>query len=102
MSQRIRDMCKQVQDMCKQVQRNLDSDLRKKMAMVTSAQDVCHQLLNHLRLSNLNFLVSETPFSAQIFLRKRFVKEATGPSWPQQSPIFPTSHKNLNQVEQVQ
>jgi predicted RNase H-like nuclease (RuvC/YqgF family) len=50
----------------------------------------------------LNFLVSETPYSAQIVLRKRFVKEATGPSWPQQSLIFPTSHENLNQVEQVQ
>ena len=72
------------------------------MAMVNSAQDVCHQLLNLLRLSNLNFLVSETPYSAQIMLRKRFVKEATSPSWPQKSPIFPTSHENLDQVEQVQ
>ena len=72
------------------------------MAMVTSAQDACHQLLNLLRLSNLNFLVSETPYSAQIMLRKRFVKEASSPSWPQKSPIFPTSHENLVQVEQFQ
>ena len=53
------------------------------MALVTSAQDVCHQLFNQLRLSNLNYLVSETPYSAQIVLRKRFVKEATGPAWAQ-------------------
>ena len=70
--------------------------------MVNSAQDVCHQLLNLLRLSNLNFIVSEAPYSAQIMLRKRFVKEATSPSWPQKSPIFPNSHENLDQVEQVQ
>ena len=45
----------------------------------TTASHVCQQLLNQLRLSNLNFIVSETPYSAQIFLRKRFLKELNGP-----------------------
>ena len=40
---------------------------------------ICQQLLSQLRLSNLNFLLSETPYSAQIILRKRFVKECLGP-----------------------
>ena len=51
------------------------------MAMATSATAVCQLLLNQLRSSNLNFIVSETPYSAQIMLRKRFVKEASGPAW---------------------
>ena len=51
------------------------------MAMATSATAVCQLILNQLRSSNLNFIVSETPYSAQIMLRKRFVKEASGPAW---------------------
>jgi hypothetical protein len=50
--------------------------------MAVSPHDVCDQLLQQLRLSNLNFVVSETPYSAKICLRKRFVKEANGPDVP--------------------
>ena len=46
-----------------------------------SATAVCQLLLNQLRSSNLNFIISETPYSAQILLQKRFVKEASGPAW---------------------
>ena len=46
-----------------------------------SATAVCQLLLNQLRSKNLNFIISETPYSAQILLRKRFVKEASGPAW---------------------
>ena len=49
--------------------------------MAVSASEVCHHLLQQLRLSNLNFVLSETPYSAQIILRKRFLKEVTGPSF---------------------
>ena len=49
--------------------------------MAASANEVCHHLLHQLRLSNLNFVLSETPYSAQIILRKRFLKEFTGPSF---------------------
>ena len=45
-----------------------------------AAQEVFHQLMYQLRSSNLNFILSETPYSAQILLRKRFLKEASGPS----------------------
>ena len=48
--------------------------------MDIAAHKACHHLLNQLRLSNLHFFISETPYSAQIMLRKRFLKEATGPS----------------------
>ena len=44
------------------------------------AHTVCQQVLNQLKLSNLNFIISETPYSAQIMLRKRFLREANGPS----------------------
>ena len=49
--------------------------------MATSATAVFQLILNQLRSSNLNFIVSETPYSAQIMIRKRFVKEASGPAW---------------------
>ena len=47
--------------------------------MAASAHNVCQQILNNLRLSNLNFMISETPYSAQILLKKRFLKEVSGP-----------------------
>ena len=47
--------------------------------MLSPAHDVCQQILNQLRLSQLNFKVIETPFSAEVVVRKRFVKDAEGP-----------------------
>ena len=47
--------------------------------MGPSASEVYHQLIKKLRLSNLNFLLSETPYSAQIIIRKRFLKDVTCP-----------------------
>ena len=48
--------------------------------MANFAQLICRQLLpDQLRYSNLNFFLSETPYSAQIILRKPFVKECSGP-----------------------
>jgi uncharacterized protein YnzC (UPF0291/DUF896 family) len=44
-----------------------------------SAHDVCHELLYHLRSSNLHFALSETPHSVQIMLRKRYLKGFKGP-----------------------
>ena len=52
----------------------------KNIAIDISAHDVCHALLYQLRLSNLHFGISETPYSVQILLRKRFLREATGPA----------------------
>ena len=43
--------------------------------MEALAQSVCQQLLSQLKLSNLNYVVTETPYSAQINIRKRFIKE---------------------------
>ena len=39
------------------------------------ATTVCMNILEEIRSSNLNFEISETPYSAYISLRKRFVKE---------------------------
>lgn len=44
--------------------------------MMGTPQDSCNYLLQTLRESNLNFLVSETPFSVQICVRKKFVSNA--------------------------
>ena len=40
-----------------------------------SAQFACGQILFCLKNSNLNYLVKETPYSAYITIRKKFVKE---------------------------
>ena len=57
--------------------------------MGPSASEVYHQLIKKLRLSNLNFLLSETPYSAQIIIRKRFLKDVTCPD-----PSFDVSAAN--------
>ena len=42
--------------------------------------DVCHRILYQLQLSQLNFKVTETSYSAEIVLRKRFIKNSRGPA----------------------
>ena len=51
-----------------------------------SPQYVWQELLQMLRDSNLHFLLTETPHSAQIMLRKRFLKDAKSPA-----PHLPTN-----------
>ena len=63
--------------------------------MGVSPQDVCQQLLHQLRLSNLNFLISETPYSANICLRKRFVKD------PKNHTILPDAKPLSNSNEKI-
>ena len=38
------------------------------------ANQVCEKLLGNIRTSKLNYLVNETPYSAFITIRKRFIK----------------------------
>ena len=42
--------------------------------MVNSAHEVCHRILDQLKSSQLNFKITETPFSAEVIVRKRFIK----------------------------
>ena len=46
------------------------------------AHNVFSQLLQELRFSNLHFILTETPYSAQIMLRKRFLKGSEGTAAP--------------------
>ena len=66
------------------------------MAVEASAQDVCHQLLYELRMSNLHFALSETPHSVQILIRKRFLNDKQGPAKPTPQPSF---HEQVNLLE---
>ena len=61
-----------------------------------SAHEVYQDLVQKLRHSHLHFVLSETPYSAQILLRKRFLKEAKGPAGLRQSP---SSYQGFQQVE---
>ena len=71
------------------------------MACKRSAQDVSHQLLYDLRMSNLHFASSETPHSVQIVIRKRFLKDKTGPkrissnSYFQDQELQRLDHQNV-------
>ena len=44
------------------------------MTSPSSPHDICDQILQGIRASQINFVISETPYSAQICLRKRFLK----------------------------
>ena len=45
-----------------------------------AANETFQQLVQKLYTSNLHFHLSETPFSAQILIRKRFLRDKCGPS----------------------
>ena len=47
-----------------------------KMTGENSAERACGQILFGLKMSNLNYMVKETPFSAYITVRKKFLKSA--------------------------
>ena len=47
--------------------------------MVTNAQDICDEVLKTLKLSNLCFLIRETPFAVEIKLKKKFIAEFSEP-----------------------
>ena len=64
------------------------------------AQSVCQQLISQLKLSHLNYLVTETPYSAQITIRKRFLKEYSGPN--SNFFLFGSDVKNLeSQIKEL-
>ena len=64
--------------------------------MVISAHQTCHQILDQLKVSQLNFKITETPYSAHVIVRKRFIKDSEGPHHN-----FPTSFPSV-QIEGLQ
>ena len=62
------------------------------------ANEACRHILDHLRYSNLNFIVTETPYSANIVLRKSFVK-----TFKTQLPAssFPSNQEVQNSAKNV-
>ena len=50
--------------------------------MAMSVNKTFPELVQKLYESDLHFLMSETPFSAQIMIRKKFLKHRTGPRPP--------------------
>ena len=47
-----------------------------KMVGEMSVEKACGQILFCLKMSNLNYMVKETPFSAYVTIRKKFVKNS--------------------------
>ena len=46
------------------------------MARENSAEKACGTILFCLKMSKLNYMVKETPFSAYVKIRKKFVKSS--------------------------
>ena len=65
------------------------------------ANDACRHVLDQLRHSNLNFLVTETPYSANIVLRKSFVKTLKTP-WPASLSSKPVIQNSENVIENLE
>ena len=68
--------------------------------MVDLANTVCQQVLDQLKCSNLNFIISETPYSAQIMLKKRFLREVSGPSASFNSSVDHNASEKLHALNQ--
>ena len=64
----------------------------------SEVQDICDQILRHVKTSNLNFVISETPFSVEIKIKKTFVKQFNEPEKKPhtKNTMKPTTTKVLN------
>ena len=62
------------------IQENLLIQITRNLTMAISPNETFLQIKKLLYHSNLHFHLSETPFSAQIMIRKRFLKGTEGPS----------------------
>ena len=60
-----------------------------------SPQESCNELLRTLRDSNLHFIVSESPYSLQICIRKKFLKNA--PEHKKPVPPFASSSSSARE-----
>ena len=65
-----------------------------------TANEAYQQLVQKLYSSHLHFLLSETPFSAQILIRKKFIKDRTTPS--SSASILQSEENYNNQILELQ
>ena len=66
--------------------------------MATTANEIYYLLIQKLQQSQLNFHLTETPYSAQILIRKRFLKDKTCPTtlfFPNNDEMKNTADDNL-------
>ena len=67
---------------------NSDSDFDPKMA----AAEVFETIINHVKLSNLNFRMEITPFSASIIIKKSLIKDKSGYHLRPQIQTYQSGH----------
>ena len=59
-------------------------------------QNTCENLVNQVKNSNLNFLIfSETPYSVNICIKKRFIKEFSSSNFPAHQEINALSNNSV-------
>ena len=57
--------------------------------VVITVQDTCdQQILKEVKQSDLNFVISETPFSLEIIIKKKFVYLVKQSSSPQTTQVL--------------
>ena len=72
------------------------------MASSLSAHEACEKILLETRSSNLHFVISESPYSAQISLRKRFVKEFNASRSQPQISLNSDKDQTSNIIQQLE
>merc|ERR1712208_21320 len=70
---------------------NYTSDLNLTMA----ASELFESIIDQVRSSNLNFQIQMTPFSANIVIKKTFIKDNSG------FPLLPPTYKNHNHDQEI-
>ena len=60
--------------------------------MASFVQELYDQILKHVKNSNLNFVIAETPFSLDIKIKKKFVRTFSAPA----KTFQPSDHFNSN------
>ena len=62
---------------------------------MATIQDICDQILKNVKLSNLNFVIAETPFSLEIKIKKKFLRTFSDPA----QALKPSSYLNHSRIE---
>ena len=60
-----------------------------------AASELFESIIDKVRSSNLNFQIQMTPFSANIVIKKTFIKDNSG------FPLLPPTYKNHDHVQEI-
>ena len=71
------------------------------MSRETSVEMACEQILFCLKKSNLNYVIKETPFSANVTIRKKFINSANINALRNESKTNIEIMENVKKLENI-